>query len=215
MNRSTMLRRARRWCALLAAALLLPLAALASTVAPNNIVHLIEHAQDIVVGTVMTVDDGIDPRGVPYTEVLLEVDETLRGVHAEVVVFRQFGLLQPRKLANGKTLYATRPQGWPEWRGGERVLLFLTPPARETGLRTTVGLAQGKFTILGNRLQAAGGEGVVFDRIAMTTGLLSQDERQLLDAATDNYDANAFVAFVRRAVAQRWIETGSLRHATP
>ncbi|MCC8364355.1 hypothetical protein LK996_14875 [Lysobacter sp. A6] len=202
----------RRWCALLAASLL-PFATLASTVSPNNIVHLIENAQDIVVGTVMTVHDGIDPRGVPYTEVMLEVGEILRGAPSEVVVFRQFGLLQPRKLANGKTLYATRPQGWPEWRSGERVLLFLTPPASETGLRTTVGLTQGKFTIVGNRLQASDGERALFDRISVTTGLLDEGERRLLDKATDNYDANAFLAFVRRAVDQRWIETGSLRHA--
>jgi hypothetical protein len=204
----------RRWCALLAA-LLLPFVAAASSVSPNNIVHLIENAQDIVVGTVTTVHDDIDARGVPYTEVMLEVGETLRGVPSEVVVFRQFGLLQPRKLANGRTLYATRPQGWPEWRSGERVLLFLTPPASQTGLRTTVGLAQGKFTIIGNRLQAADGEGVLFDRVAVTTSLLDESDRRLLENATDNYDANAFVAFVRRAVDQRWIETGSLRHATP
>ncbi|NUS60078.1 MAG: hypothetical protein HOQ01_03940 [Lysobacter sp.] len=201
--------------AALLAALLLPFAAFASSVAPNNIVHLIEGAQDIVVGSVLTVEDGIDARGVPYTEVMLDVGETLRGTHAETFVFRQFGLLQPRKLANGKTLYATRPQGWPEWRSGERVLLFLTPPASETGLRTTVGLTQGKFTIIGNRLQVTDGERALFDRVAVKTGLLDEDERHLIEKATDNYDANVFLAFVRRAVAQRWIETGSLRHAMP
>jgi hypothetical protein len=197
----------------LLAACLLPAAALASTVAPNNIVHLLEGAQDIVVGSVIDVHDGIDARGVPYTEVLLDVGETVRGANAEAVVFRQFGLLQPRKLASGKTLYATRPPGWPEWRTGERVLVFLTPPARETGLRTTVGLAQGKFTIVGNRLQGSDGERALFDRIASTTGLLDENERALIERSTGDYDANTFIALVRRAVANRWIETGSLRHA--
>lgn len=204
--------RARRWCALVAGALL-PFATVASTVAPNNVVHLLDGAQDIVVGRVSAVDDGIDARGVPYTEVKLAVGETLRGAKTETLVFRQFGLTKPRKMANGRTLYAVRPNGWPEYRAGERVLLFLTPPARHTGLRTTVGLEQGKFTITNNRLQSSSSEGALFDSIVATTGAMSAEDRGLLDSAANDFDANAMITFLRRAVAQRWVETGRLRHA--
>lgn len=218
MHRSlTPLVRAHRWRMLVAGVLfsfaLLSITASASTVAPNNVVHLLDGAQDIVVGRVSAVDDGIDARGVPYTEVKLAVGETLRGAKTETLVFRQFGLTKPRKMANGRTLYAVRPNGWPEYRAGERVLLFLTPPARHTGLRTTVGLEQGKFTITNNRLQSSSSEGALFDSIVATTGAMSAEDRGLLDSAANDFDANAMITFLRRAVAQRWVETGRLRHA--
>ncbi|UHQ20741.1 hypothetical protein LVB87_06250 [Lysobacter sp. KIS68-7] len=194
-------------------AALLPFAAIASTVQPRNVVHLLEDAQDIVVGSVTQVSDGIDPNGVPYTEVTLGVGETLRGDATHTLVFRQFGLLAPRVLPDGRTLYAVRPQGWPQFAAGERVLLFLTPPARQTGLRTTVGLLQGKLTMTGDRLQSSAGEGALFDAVDTRSAPLTTNERAIVDAPTASYDADAFLAFLRRAIAQRWVETGSVRHA--
>ena len=38
-----------------------------------NIVELLEQSSDIVVGHVASVTDGIDERGIPYTEVTLKV----------------------------------------------------------------------------------------------------------------------------------------------
>ena len=197
----------------IAVALLLAASATASTVAPRNLVHLIDDAQDIVVGSVTTVTDGIDPQGVPYTEVTLAIGETLRGPAQDTLSFRQFGLLAPRVLPNGKTLYAVRPPGWPQYTTGERVLLFLTRPASQTGLRTTVGLEQGKFAITNNVLRSAATEGALFDGVDVTASMLTTQERALVDSPSAQYDANAFIAFVRRAVSQRWVETGSLRHA--
>ena len=197
----------------MAAALLFIAGATASTVAPRNLVHLIDDAQDIVVGSVTNVTDGIDPQGVPYTEVTLAVGETLRGSQGDTMSFRQFGLLAPRVLPNGKTLYAVRPPGWPQYTTGERVMLFLTPPASQTGLRTTVGLEQGKFAITNNVLRSAAGEGALFDGVDAASQLLSTEDRALMASPSAQYDANAFIAFVRRAVSQQWVETGSLRHA--
>ena len=197
----------------LAAALLFVAGATASTVAPRNVVHLIDDAQDIVVGSVTAVTDGVDPKGVPYTEVTLAVGETLRGSQGDTMSFRQFGLLAPRVLPNGKTLYAVRPPGWPQYTTGERVLLFLTRPASQTGLRTTVGLEQGKFAITNNVLRSVATEGALFDGVDVAANVLSAEERALVASPSAQYDANAFIAFVRRAVSQQWIETGSLRHA--
>ena len=197
----------------MAVALLLAASATASTVAPRNLVHLIDDAQDIVVGSVTNVTDGIDPQGVPYTEVTLAVGETLRGPAQDTLSFRQFGLLAPRVLPSGKTMYAVRPPGWPQYATGERVLLFLTRPASQTGLRTTVGLEQGKFAITNNVLRSAAGEGALFDGVDAASQLLSTEDRALMASPSAQYDANAFIAFVRRAVSQQWVETGSLRHA--
>ena len=196
----------------LAVALLFVASATASTVAPRNLVHLIDDAQDIVVGSVSAVTDGIDAQGVPYTEVTLAVGETLRGNAQDTLSFRQFGLLAPRVLPNGKTMYAVRPPGWPQYTTGERVLLFLTRPASQTGLRTTVGLEQGKFAITNNLLRSAT-EGALFDGVDLAASVMTAEERALMASPSAQYDANAFIAFVRRAVSQRWVETGSLRHA--
>ena len=197
----------------MAAALLFVAGATASTVAPRNLVHLIDDAQDIVVGSVTAVTDGVDAEGVPYTEVTLAVGETLRGSQGDTMSFRQFGLLAPRVLPNGKTMYAVRPPGWPQYTTGERVLLFLTRPASQTGLRTTVGLEQGKFAITNNLLRLAATEGALFDGVDIAANTLTAEERALVASPSAQYDANAFIAFLRRAVSQRWVETGSLRHA--
>ena len=195
------------------ALLILATSATASTVAPRNLVHLIDDAQDIVVGSVATVTDGIDAQGVPYTEVTLAVGEALRGQAQDTLSFRQFGLLAPCVLPNGKTLYAVRPPGWPQYTKGERVLLFLTRPASQTGLRTTVGLEQGKFAITSNVLHSASSEGALFDGVDAAAGLLTAEERALVASPSAHYDANAFIALVRRAVSQQWVEAGNLRHA--
>ena len=80
-------------------------------------------------------------------------------------------------------------------------------------LRTTVGLEQGKFAITNNVLRSAAGEGALFDGVDAASQLLSTEDRALMASPSAQYDANAFIAFVRRAVSQQWVETGSLRHA--
>jgi len=64
-----------------------------------NIVELLQQSSDIVVGKVSNVTDGIDSRGVPYTEVTLQVSESIRGGISGTYTFRQFGLLAPRLTA--------------------------------------------------------------------------------------------------------------------
>ena len=56
-----------------------------------NIVELLAQSNDIVVGRVDSVTDGIDDRGLPYTEVTLKVGEAIRGSLFGDYKFRQFG----------------------------------------------------------------------------------------------------------------------------
>src|SRR4029453_2675154 len=94
-----------------------------------NVVELLQQSSDIVVGTVHTVTDGIDERGIEYTEVTLEITESIRGGKAGVYRFRQFGLLSPRLAADGKRMRMPAPTGFPKYAPGERVVLFLRPAA--------------------------------------------------------------------------------------
>ena len=52
-----------------------------ATVQPrqNNIVDLVSQSELILRGTVTKLSDGIDERGIPYTEVTLQVADAIRG----------------------------------------------------------------------------------------------------------------------------------------
>lgn len=141
----------------------------AMTVLRQNVEQLVSLSKDIVVGKVVSVVDGIDG-GMPFTKVTLHVTEAIKGSSVEVPYgggeysFRQFGLSRPRPGPYGTTNLNVTPQGWPRFAEGEEVLLFLYTPASRTGLRTTVGLDQGKFTIAnGHALNGAGNVGLFRD----------------------------------------------------
>ena len=74
-----------------------------ATVQPreNNIVELVSQSELILRGTVAKVSEGIDERGVLYTEVTLHVANAIRGQVGSDYTFRQFGLLKPRSVGNG------------------------------------------------------------------------------------------------------------------
>src|SRR5262245_27336257 len=93
----------RLWPGALAAALLLIAAAdvRAMSLENTNLVDLLRGAESIVVGTVQSVTDGIGENGLPYTEITVSIDETMRGSLAGTYTFRQLGLLKPRLTADG------------------------------------------------------------------------------------------------------------------
>src|SRR5262245_42454691 len=45
----------------------------------SNIVDLLRESNDIVVGHVESVTDGVTDKGIPYTEVKITISETIRG----------------------------------------------------------------------------------------------------------------------------------------
>jgi hypothetical protein len=185
--------------------------AIAATVTSQNLVDLIQHSDQIVVGTIVTVIDGFDDNNVPFTEVTMNVSENIRGEAAETVTFRQFGLRSPREI-DGKTYLGVTPEGWPSWNEQERVMLFLHRPARLTGLQTTVGLGQGKLQMLDGQLSNAAGNAGLFQDMKIEARGLSGAQLAMLETDGEAIDANPFISLVRRAVQESWVEKGVLHH---
>lgn len=183
----------------------------AASVASQNLVNLIQHSDRIVVGTVENTSDGFDKNNVPYTEVTLRVSDSIRGKASETIVFRQFGLLEPREI-DGRTYLGTSPDGWPKWNERERVMVFLGPPARLTGLQTTVGLQAGKLRMSDGQLSNAAGNVGIFKGMKVEAKGLSKDQLAMLSTDGEAVDANPFISLVRRAVNENWIEKGVMHN---
>jgi hypothetical protein len=203
--------RLRSWLALAFVAILAPLAG-ATTMRPQNLADLVAFSDTIVIGTVEKVTDGFDERGIPYTEVTLRVGESLRGATSGTLRFRQFGLMRPRTV-DGRLYLGVSPDGWPSWQERERVMAFLGRPAKYTGLRTTVGLAQGKLRVHDGKLANSSQNAGLFKDLRVTAPGLSPSQQAMLRGERKPVEADAFVSLVRRAVNENWIAKGTMRHA--
>lgn len=213
MNPSPFSRRVRRLVVLALSLALICLPAVQATkLKKQNLTRLIAQSDSIIAGTVKKVSDGVDAKGVPYTQVTIAVGDTAKGTIAKQTdyTFRQFGLLDPRTLPNGHTLLAVTPDGFPRWRQGEYVVAFLYRPASRTGLQTTVGLAQGKLSMRNDRLVNEFGNTGLFEGVDIPASLLSPVERRML-TSTGPVDRQTFMGLVGRAVRQRWIENGEMK----
>jgi hypothetical protein len=205
----------RRWrlaAALLAgAAMALPAAAV--QLAPANLTRLLGESDLVVSGKVKSVTDGIDAKGVPYTEVTIVVGASAKkrlDTNSEFK-FRQYGLLSSRKMPDGRFLVARAPEGFPTWTADEQVVAFMFKPASKTGLRTTVGLSQGKFTASSGRMANAQQNRGLFSGVEVTPGLLSPAESAMLRGPAGAVDSATLMSLVNRAVAGKWIEKGVMR----
>lgn len=187
----------------------------ATSMLPQNVVDLVTHSERIMVGEVVTLTDGFDARGIPFTEVTLRVDDSIRGDNGAQYTFRQFGLLEPRDLGDGRTNLMVSPDGWPRFRQDEQVMVFLYQPASETGLQTTVGLLQGKFSIVDGQIANAVGNHNVFHKVEIDASMLSATEERLTRGQEnhESMDAQTFVGLVKRAVAEEWVQRGRMIHA--
>ena len=186
-------------------------AAQAATVESRNLVSLIQHSDRILVGTVESISDGFDSNNVPYTEVTLRVSDHIRGADGETITFRQFGLLAPREI-DGRTYLGASPDGWPKWNEKERVMVFLGPPARLTGLQTTGGLQAGKLPMSNGQLSNAAGNVGIFTGMKVEAKGLTRDQIAMLANDGQAVDANPFISLVRRAVNENWIEKGVMHN---
>lgn len=176
-----------------------------------NIVDLVDQSELILRGSVKEVTDGIE-NGVPYTEVKLEVTEALRGQFGDEYTFRQFGLLKPRSMGNGKTYLGVTPEGWSKYAEGEDVVLFLYKPASVTGLRTTVGLGQGKLKINGSNVESQFSNEGLFENVEVNANLLNDRDKRVLATKKGPVNRDSFMSLVRRAVKDKWVEGGKMRH---
>lgn len=178
----------------------------------QNLTQLIAGAESIVFGTVRSVTDGIDDAGVPYTEVTIAVRSVAKGKlrEKEDYTFRQFGLLKPRTMANGHKLLAVSPEGFPRWREDETVVAFMYKPASRTGLQTTAGMGQGKFSLVNGHLINDFDNIGLFDGVEVDSGVLSPAEQNMI-INPGTVDAQVFMGMVARAVTEGWLQTGEMR----
>ena len=179
----------------------------------QTIVDLIGQADLIIRGNVIEITDGIE-NGVPFTQVKVQIKETIRGNVSGEYTFRQFGLLAPRPMGNGLVNHNLNPAGWATYQAGEEVVLFLWPQASKTGLRTTVGLKHGKFGVKAGNAMNQGDNLGLFQDVAVDQRLLNDTDKRVLATKKGAVNAEAFVSLVRRAVKDQWIERGKMRNAT-
>jgi len=197
---------------LVSAAVMLAGAAQAAKLNSQNLTQLITEADSIIAGTVKEVYDGIDPNGVPFTQVTISVHSVAKGNVAEKAdyTFRQFGLLEPRTMENGHRLLAVAPEGFAHWVEGETVVAFMYKPASRTGLQTTAGMAQGKLKLINGTLINEFNNAGLFDGVEINESLLDDAQRNML-TTPGAVDADAFMELVARAVSEGWIENGEMR----
>lgn len=167
----------QRWRHALAALALLGGALLASpalAVQPlhQNLTQMVKQADLAVSGTVRKVSDGLE-NGVAFTEVTLRVKGSARRVleSGSEFTFRQWGLLAPRKMADGRFLLPMQIEGMPTWRVGEQVMVFFNAAAPRTGLRSPVGLSQGKFVTIEGRTVNSNGNLGLFEGVQINAPL--------------------------------------------
>jgi hypothetical protein len=176
-----------------------------------NVVDLVANSELILRGTVTNITDGIDERGIPYTEVTLHVEEALRGQVAGNYTFRQFGLLKPRDMGNGKVNLMITPAGWATYTKGEEAILFLNKKAAWTGLQTTVGLGQGKFNLSMAGATNQSNNAGLFKNVLIDQSLLGTNEKRAMLTEKGAVNANAFIGLVKQAVDGRWVENGRMK----
>jgi hypothetical protein len=199
---------------LLCALLIAPAAARATSLRKQlDIVDLLQESELIVRARVKSVADGIDPRGIPYTEVTLQIGESLKGSPGREITFRQFGLLAPRRVGNGRVNLMVTPSAWTTYAKGEESIFFLRKPAAWTGLRTTAGLAQGKFKVSGAGVSNAVENAGLFEHVTVDPGLLGEPEQRVMATTRGALNTKGFSSLVRRAVSEKWVENGRMRHA--
>ncbi|WP_083748990.1 hypothetical protein [Pelomonas sp. KK5] len=222
----------QRWALAAIAALAVAPAAHATQLVPQNLTQMIAKADTIVAGRVTSVSDGISPEGVPYTEVTLKLSAAPKPVVAAAAAsrgssraaasqsaaaapatytFRQYGLLKPRRMSDGRYLLPARIEGMPTWRVGEQVMSFMNKPAARTGLTTPVGLAQGKLTIEGTRAVNAFNNVGLFDKVQVSAGLLQGREAAMLGQTSGGVDLAVLQGLVQRAVKGNWVSSGAMR----
>lgn len=172
----------------------------------QNLVELMIHTDSILVGTVSKKTDGFF-QGLPYTEITLNVGQSLKGNHGPTYTFRQFGLIEPRSMGDGRVNLMVTPAGWPTFVKGEQVMLFLHKPASETGFQTTSGLTQGKFTIKGKQIANDSGNDSLFAGVKINRKLTSA-QQDLVNQPGGAYAAEDFLSLVKTAVEENWIENG-------
>ena len=172
----------------------------------QNLLELMTHTDSILIGTVSKKTDGFH-KGLPYTEITVDVAQSVKGNHGSSYTFRQFGLIEPKSMGNGYVNLMVTPAGWPVYSKGEQVMLFLHKPASETGFQTTAGLTQGKFMIRSNKVANDINNDSLFAGVKINSKL-NPAQQDLINQPGGAYKTDDFVSLVKTAVDENWIENG-------
>lgn len=192
------------------AMLFIATAASATTMRTANVVDLIDLAESIVVAEVVSIEDGFDGNGLPYSDITIRVIEDLTGDRTGLRTIRQFGLQAPRQMPNGRTALSTTPPGFPMFINDEKVVLFIYQASETTGMQTTVGLTQGKFTIDENGFVTNAVDNTnLFWNVAAQTDRMPAEAQKVVQS-TGAIKSDEFLNFVRSAVTERWVDEGVL-----
>jgi hypothetical protein len=184
----------------------------ASQLVPQNLKQMIHESDVIVTGEVSKITDGVD-NGLPFTEVTMKVNGSIKRDLAlnSNYTFRQYGLLKPRKLQDGRYLLPAKIEGMATWTVGEKVTTFMNKPATRTRMSTPVGMAQGKFTYSGAQAANSFDNRGLFKGMTVDPGVLKPNESAMLAKAAGPVEGEVMMNFVKRAVAEQWIEKGLMR----
>lgn len=181
------------------------LSAEATSLEKMTVADLTYHGSKILVGNVTHITDGFDSNNLPYTDITINVTESIRGSVSGSYTFRQFGFTAPRDMGNGLTYLGVSPDGFPKFRDGEEVMVFLFETT-SLGFQSTVGLMQGKFIVQGdvvcNEIDNLG----LFKDVSVDETMLSLEELKLLQTKKGPISKSAFTSFVTKAVANGWFE---------
>jgi hypothetical protein len=196
--------------AMLAATLAAP--SQASQLVSQNLKRMIEESEVIVTGEVSKITDGIE-NGIPFTEVTMKVSSSIKRDMAanSTYSFRQYGLQKPRRMHDGRYLLATKIEGMATWTVGEKVTTFMNKPASRFGMRTPVGMAQGKFTYSGTQAANSFDNRGLFKGMTVEPSVLNSKESAMLAKPAGAVEGDVLINLVKRAVKEQWIEKGVMR----
>lgn len=173
----------------------------ATTMAPQNLAALAKSAQDIVVGDVTRISEGRQGN-LGFLEVEVSVSEAILGTPGRTLKFRQFGAQAKQPVENGRRFIGQLPS-MPQYTVGENVILFLGRPS-SLGFRTTIGLQQGKFTVIsGNAVNAFQNNGL-FKNVPTGGATLTEKQQAMLATRQGGVHAGTFIDFLRQGVQKHW-----------
>jgi len=120
----------------------------ATSVKTMNLADLVGHSKRIFSGICQDESSGLDENNMPYTSYSFRVTDSIYGIaDQQVVVIKQFGLVEPLQLGNGVT-NLTRIEGMPRYVPGQEYLLLLNKES-SLGFSSPIGLVQGAFLVQG------------------------------------------------------------------
>jgi hypothetical protein len=174
----------------------------ATTVKKMTVANLIHYGDKIIAGRVTAINDGFDAKNLPYTDVTVAVQESLKGNTSGYYTFRQYGLAAPREIG-GRTYLGVSPEGVPRFAVGEDVVVFLFKKT-SAGFQSTAGLMQGKFTVSGRTLSNGVDNSELFKGINVNQSQLTAAEKKMLATESGPIETELFKGFVKKAVQQNW-----------